>query len=490
LESIDPGVRWLLGITMLVYVVFMYALGWIANRRIQTEEDFLVAGRRLPLSLAWLTLLATWFGAGTLLTAADEVRAEGLQAAALDPFGAGACLLLAGWLVAGPMWRMKLLTVPDFFGRKFGRSAEILSALILVPSYLGWIAAQFVALASVLELFFEMPMPAGLVVVAVVGTGYTCMGGMWSVTLTDAVQMILILFGLVVLGWTVLSELGQGNLWNGLQRIELETDPSQLHLIPHETLTAALGWLGVFLIGCLGNLPGQDLMQRVFASNSEKTARRACFLAGVVYLSLGCVPLMIALASPLLLPEYEGQSILPAMAQMLLHPALLVILLIALLSAILSTIDSAILSPASVISKNLLPQIPGVSAMTQSRVCVMGVAACSLGLAFKGEDAYALLEESYALTLVGLFVPLMIGLYSKPSDGRAALVSMLAGTAVWGWHLVMGWESLGGSWMEERGFEWPVSIAATLVALLAYFLMMPPWTIQWSRERAPTSTDG
>ena len=65
----------------------------------------------------------------TLLTAADEVRAEGLQKAALDPFGAGACLLIAGLFVAGPMWRMQLLTVPDFFRRKFGPAAETISSL-------------------------------------------------------------------------------------------------------------------------------------------------------------------------------------------------------------------------------------------------------------------------------------------------------------------------------------------------------------------------
>ena len=118
--EIDPSLRWLLGGVMLLYLVMMYWIGWVAQRKVHDQEDFLVAGRKLPLSLAWMTLLATWFGAGTLLTAADEVREGGLQRAALDPFGAGACLLIAGLLVAGPMWRMKLLTVPDFFSRRYG----------------------------------------------------------------------------------------------------------------------------------------------------------------------------------------------------------------------------------------------------------------------------------------------------------------------------------------------------------------------------------
>lgn len=177
MPEIDPSLRWLLGTTMVLFVVVMYAVGWWANSRVSDAADFIVAGRRLPLSLAWMTLLATWFGAGTLLAAADEVRREGLRGAALDPLGAGACLIFAGLFVAAPLWRMGLLTVPDFFRRRFGSVAELVASLILVPSYFGWIAAQFAALAGVLELFFGIDPAVGLALVAVVGTGYTLMGG-------------------------------------------------------------------------------------------------------------------------------------------------------------------------------------------------------------------------------------------------------------------------------------------------------------------------
>jgi Na+/proline symporter len=132
-----------------VYVVVMFALAYWASRRIHSAEDYLVAGRRLPLSLAWATLFATWFGAGTLLTATDEVRAEGLRAAALEPIGAGLCLIVAGVFFARRLWEQKILTLPDFYGRRFGTPAEVIASLIMVPGYFGWIAAQFVALAGI-----------------------------------------------------------------------------------------------------------------------------------------------------------------------------------------------------------------------------------------------------------------------------------------------------------------------------------------------------
>ncbi|MGD9857018.1 MAG: sodium:solute symporter family protein [Planctomycetaceae bacterium] len=494
--AIDPSLKVLLGATIIVYVVVMYAIGYAAQRRIHNTEDFLVAGRRLPLSLAWMTLLATWFGAGTLLTAADEVRHKGLQAAALDPFGAGVCLLFAGLFVAGPMWRMKLLTVPDLFRRRFGPMAELVSSLILVPSYFGWIAAQFVALAGMLELFFDIPASIGLPIVAVVGTGYTLMGGMWSVTLTDAVQISLVLAGLVVLAGVSLVELGSGNTWDGLIRLGSETPAEKLILIPTATSASLLGWIGAFATGALGNVPGQDLMQRVFAADSDRTARRACLVAGAVYLTFGLLPLMLALAGDLLVPAETGTAILPALAHDFLSPPLAVIFVVVLLSAILSTIDSAILAPAAVLAQNVAPRFGQgpQDALRNNRLAVLLVATCSLLAAFAGESAYSLLEEAYALTLVGLFVPLMLGLYTDPLNARAGTASMLVGTGIWAVHFLLKWEHFLPPLADILGWRLPVSLTAAVCSLLAYFACEPPWRIRWklavdssAAEAAPPS---
>ncbi|MCA9139062.1 MAG: sodium:solute symporter family protein [Planctomycetales bacterium] len=480
--QIDPSLAQLLAVVMVIYLLVMYAIGFAAQRRVHDAEDFLVAGRRLPLSLAWMTLLATWFGAGTMLTAADEVRSGGLQRAALDPFGAGVCLLIAGLLVAGPMWRMKLLTVPDFFRRKYGSTAELISSLILVPSYFGWIAVQFTALAEIMNMFFGIPFVWGLLLVAVIGTGYTLMGGMWSVTLTDAVQISLVLGGLLVLGIVVLIEVGNGDAWNGLTRIGSETDPKMLRLIPMSSTTELVGWIGVFAIGALGNLPGQDLMQRVFAADSERTAKIACLLAGSMYLAFGAIPLLVALAGNLLFPDEMQAKILPTLAHAFLHPVVAVIFVVALLSAILSTIDSAILSPASVLAQNVLPRIGKFDTLRSNRFAVVLVACSSLALAYVGESAYTLLEEAYLLTMVGLFVPLMIGLYSIPRCGRAANAAMLTGTAVWGLHFVMGWEIFLQPLDRFQQMQLPLSLMATGCAILAYFSIEPPWKVRWTRR--------
>lgn len=468
--TIPADLGWLLGGTLVLYVAALYALAIRVQGRIQSHEDFLVAGRRLGLPLCTATLLATWFGAGTILTATDEIRREGLERAALEPFGAGFCLILAGLFFARPLWEMKLLTVSDFFRRKYDRRAEVLSAAIMVPSYFGWVAAQFVALAGMLQLFFGLDMTAGILLVAVVATGYTLLGGMWSVTLTDAFQMALILIGLLALGHASLSELGGGSVVTGASRLWSETPPEMRRPFPTGSAQQALEWLAVFAVGALGNIPGQDLMQRVFAARSSRIAARACCLGGAMYVLFGLVPVGLGLAARITFPEDVEQAVLPALAHGFLAPVPAVVFTVVLASAVLSTIDSAILSPASVLSQNLLEHVNRgfLKPLVLNRLSVVVVAVASLGFAFAGESAYALLEDAYELPLVGMFVPLVMGIYAKPRSALPAIASMSAGLFLWLLHYFADWSYFFEPWTASLPLRPPASITMTAFSFLVF----------------------
>ncbi|UCF39467.1 MAG: sodium:solute symporter family protein [Acidobacteriota bacterium] len=448
----------------------MYGLAFWSRRRIHDEVDFLVAGRRLPLMLSASTLLATWFGAGTMLTATDEVRRVGLSATALEPLGSGFCLLIAGFFFAAPLWKMKLLTLSDFFGRRFGSSAEMTSACILVPSYFGWIAVQFLALAAMLELIFGLPLHYGVVVIAVVGTGYTLLGGMWSVTLTDAVQIAILLVGIVILGFSALVNIGDGSLLAGWNALLTETTPGFLTFIPTDRWTSLLDWFGVFCIAALGNVPTQDLTQRIFAAKSATVARQACWIAGICYIVFGLIPVILGLVSRILFPEATDQAILPLLARAFLTPGMSILFILALSAAVLSTIDSAILAPASVLGQNILPQLlrRRYSTLFLTRISIVGVSAASVVTAFLGHNAYSLLEEAYALTLVGLLVPLTLGIYSASKGQGSAMASMIVGCASWGLHFVFSWEAFLEPLLEPYGILLPPALSSALLGLLAY----------------------
>lgn len=435
----------------------MLALGWVARGRVETTEDYVVAGRRLGLGLAAPTLLATWFGAGTLLVAADEVAAEGLAAAALDPVGAGLCLLLAGALIARPLWRMRLVTLSDFYGRVFGPRAERWSAALMVPGYIGWIAAQYAALAAVVAAATGLSAAAALALTAAVGIGYTLLGGMWAVTITDAAQLAIAIGSLAVVAVAVALHLGDGALGVGLSAWGAALRPTG-PLIP---AAAALPALTALAAGALGNLPGQDLAQRLFAARSAGVAQAACWVAGGAYLALGAVPVALALAAPAILGEVPDGGVLQAIAAAVAHPAVQISFALGVAACVLSTIDSAILAPATVIARNLVGPWRGES-LVGHRVAVLLVGLAALGLAAIGEDAYALLEASYEVSMVSLLVPLLFGLW-WPRGQVAALAAMAVGTGSWAAHLALGAEGLLGGPV-------PMGLGSTALAAAAYAL--------------------
>lgn len=416
-----------------LYLLGIFALSLYAGTRVKNSEDYLVAGRRLPLYLAWGTLLATWFGAATVLGAAEAARNEGVRGTILDPFASGGALIIAGLFFARPLWKMRLLTMPDFYSRAFGERAEIVASLVLVPGYFGWVAAQYVALAGIQETYFGIDLRAGILIASAIVLAYTLIGGMWSVTLTDTLQVTVVLVTLVILGGTTMNHLGDGSIVRGIGRLIGETPAHRLTLLPRPDAAAAIVWAGTLAAGLFGNIPGQDLMQRVFSSKDARTAVLACVLAGAIYVLFGLIPVGLGLASRITLPGEDEGQILAVLAAEYLSPSLTVVFVVSLVSIIVSTCTSAVLSPAAILAHNLLERVSALRGrqLFADRAAVLLVTAASVAVAFSGQTILELLELSLSSVLVGLFVPLVAGLYLGARSERAALFAMAAGIVVW-----------------------------------------------------------
>ncbi|MEY4565350.1 MAG: hypothetical protein RLY14_320 [Planctomycetota bacterium] len=496
--NLSPTWITIYSVVVILFTIAMYLVGWAAEKRIESVDDYLVAGRKLPLPLSIATLVATWFGAEVLLQTSDEVYQGGLRFGIMDPLGTGFCLILAGWLVAKPMWKMHLTTVPDFFYRKFGRATEIVAAVILVPSYLGWVATQFVGLAQLLEIIFGIPITWGIILVAVLGTGYTVLGGMWSVAWTDAIQLAFICVGLIILGYEAAIYLGDGSATAGLSRIWNESPEKSWEIVsPDHFAEDILHACGALAIGALGNIPVQDLMQRMFAAKSASVARHACWWSGVIYILMASVPLTVAIAANLILTEPVESGVITIMAVKLLNPILLLLFVLAVISAVLSTMDSATMAAASILGQNLILHIPTVkhwklhdkTVLRLQRVCVILIAGLALATAFSGRGTYELLRDAYSMTLVGLFVPLMAGLYWKEVTQRAALMGMLCGSICWFLHWLVDWDYALQGWLEPIlpiSFSWlaqiPQELLSTFASLLGTVLAAEKWKFTLERH--------
>jgi solute:Na+ symporter, SSS family len=429
-----------LALVLSIYLLALLGVSFASARRVHNEEDYIVAGRRLPLWLAWGTLLATWFGAATVLGAAEAARKEGLRGTILDPFASGCALIVAGLFFAKPLWEMKLLTMADFYGRIYGKRAEVTAGLIMIPGYFGWIGAQYIALAGLQEHYFGIDERAGIVLAAGVILLYTLIGGMWSVTLTDTLQMFVILVTLVILGFVTFSQLGGGSVTDGFNRLITKTDPDRLTLLPQAGTAAAVAWTATWASGVFGNIPGQDLTQRIFASKDSTTAKRACILAGAIYIGFGLLPVGMGLASNILVPNMaDDQTILGVLADGFLTPVTASIFIVALVSCIVSTATSAVLAPACILAHNLVGLVPKLERGNElearklliDRLSVLSITLGGVAAAFSGKSILDLLELSLSIVVVTLFVPMVVGLFGKPRGEAAAIAAMIAGFAVW-----------------------------------------------------------
>lgn len=426
--SIPASTQWLLGTALIVYLIVLTGLSIVAARKVRTEEDYLVAGRKLPLFLCWGSLIATWFCSATITATSESAREEGLLGVILDPFACAATLIYAGLVFARPMWRMKLLTTSDFFRRTYGPQAELVGACLQIPAYFGWIALQYKALAGMLAVYFGIPVEWGVLIACGVTLAYTLMGGMWSVTLTDTLQILLAFAGLLILGYITFSQFGGGSAFAGIDRMVAESDPESLAFLPPAVMGAMLAYGATWATGLFGGIPGQDLQQRVFSARDARTAQWACILAGIFYLSFAMIPVGLGLISRIIAQDVEG-DILQVLAGKYLSPALSVVFVISFTSVVVSTATSAVLAPATILSHNLLGRLAVFRerGLLVDRLCVFLISLGGLALSFTSQSKMELLDLAISIQLVALYVPLHLGLFGRPRSEWCAVLPMIAG---------------------------------------------------------------
>ena len=186
---------------VLVYVGLQLALGMWVSRRVASQQDYLLGGRSLGLTLCTASMFATWFGAETCIGAAGEVYAHGLGAVSADPFGYGVCLILFGLFIAAELRRRGYTTVADLFGDRFSRPVERVVAVLMLPGSVLWAAAQIRAFGHVFAAASDGLSPTlGIAIAAGITIAYTASGGLLADVWTDLLQgIVLVICTLFVL---------------------------------------------------------------------------------------------------------------------------------------------------------------------------------------------------------------------------------------------------------------------------------------------------
>lgn len=453
---------------MLLTLVFAYLLvtiiiGLYAARRVKNTTDYAIAGRNLPLIMIVTTTFATWFGSETVLGIPAKFVSNGLGGVVEDPFGAGACLILVGLFFAGKLYKMSLLTISDYYRERFGRSTEVVCSLIIMISYLGWVAAQVTALGLVFNILSggAISTTAGMLIGTASVLAYTLFGGMWSVAVTDFIQMIVLVAGLAVLA------VFAGNLAGGADKVvALATSRELFKFWPEPNFRDLVFFLAAAITMMFGSIPQQDVFQRVMSANSRSAATRGPVIGGVFYILFAFVPMFLVASALIIMPEQtatllkeDPQKILPTLVLEKMPFVMQVLFFGALLSAIKSTASATLLAPSVTFVENIWrqfkPRMSDKHELKLMRATVLVFSGLVLGYAIsmQGTSIYEMVSGAYQVPLVGAFVPLVAGLYWKKASTQGAIFSVVCGMATW---LLFTFTALGQ--------QFPAQLAGVLAA--------------------------
>lgn len=405
-----------------LYVGAQLAIGLWISRRVQSEADYLVAGRSLG---PWMTsagVFATWFGAEACVGAAGQVYAHGLFAAASDPFGYGIALIVFGLILAAPLFRRGLMTLADLFRERFSERTERLVAWLMIPGSLLWASAQMKALGQILSGTLGLDFTTALLCASAACILYTSVGGMLADAYTDLIQGSVLVVAVLTLGAFALLKASPETLAAAFSPTPLSDPPKDLRLS-----------LEAWIIPIVGSLAAQELAGKAFAARSATIARGATIAAGLVYLAVGAVPVALAALARVEMPGIEAQDQIIAMiAVEHLGEYGRLLFVGALLAAILSTVDSALLAAGGLFSRNVLGGLHLSSAPSRlliSRASVASFGIVAVFLALRGDSVHSLVFEASAFASAGIVVSLLFGVFTRLGGRRAAKATLLIGTA-------------------------------------------------------------
>ncbi|MFN5880827.1 MAG: sodium:solute symporter family protein [Burkholderiales bacterium] len=459
---------------MLLGLVFAYllvtiAIGLWAAKRVKTSADFAVAGRHLPLALIVTTTFATWFGAETVLGIPAKFAEGGLGAIVEDPFGAGFCLILVGMFFAAKLYRMTLLTISDYYRARYGRWVEVVCSIIIIVSYLGWVSAQVTALGLVFNLLSggAISIPMGMVLGTVSILAYTLFGGMWSVAITDFIQMIILVVGLLVIAAFASSMAGGAD-----KVIDLAASKDLFKFWPEPSAHEILFFIAAAITMMLGSIPQQDVFQRVMSAKDIKAATRGPVIGGALYILFAFVPLFLVTSALIIMPEQaqeligdDPQKVLPTLVLEHMPFVMQVLFFGALLSALKSTASATLLAPSVTFTENIWrqfkPRMSDREELRDMRIATLGFSALVLAyaIAMEGTPIYEMVSSAYQVPLVGAFIPLLAGLYWKRATTQGAIFSTVLGLLTWLLFLAT-----------PAGEEFPAQLAGLIAAALGMVL--------------------
>ncbi len=462
---------------VVVYLLIMLLIGYLSSKRIESNADFVVAGRRLgPLLMAG-TLAATEIGGGSSLGVVQQgMESHGLSAAWYIITMGFAFVILT---FLAPTFRAAMVkTVPEYFRRRYGKSSGVITALIMFVPLIGLTAGQFIASSVILSTMLNLDYKVAVLVVGIVVTIYAIMGGLWSVTLTDFVQVFLIVAGMIV-AVPFATNLAGG--WDAVvANVPAETFDIFRGYSVMDVVSLTVMYVATFTVG-------QEAVSRYYAARDGKAARQGSILAAIVNFIYAFVPTIMGIIVLALInmgrfnsadfADVGARYALPVLAMEAMPAVICGLLFAGIISATMSSADSDLLGAGSIFANDIYkilikPDASDHEVMVVTRVtmALVGVAATLIAL-FNTASILSILMFAFTLRAAGSFFPYVMGHYWKGASTAGTIASLVAGTIV-----VVYLENISGGVLFGVKFGQPIipGLIAGLIGFLIFSMVMPP----------------
>jgi SSS family solute:Na+ symporter len=456
-------------IVLLTYSLALMAIGLWIGRRVRGASDFFVAGRRLGPGLIFATMLAGNIGAGSTVGATSRAYLTGVAVWWWVGSAGIGSLVLAFWV--GPRMRRiaaaeQLRTVGDFLEYRFNSVVRGAIAGLLWVGSIFILASQLIAIGWILEVVAGVPKPIGCAIGGTVITVYFAAGGLLTAAWVNVLQLTIKLAGFALAVPLALSAAGGWDVVVG--RVQSDS-PRYWSFLQRDTLSYLVLIAPAFIVS-----PG--LLQKCFGARDDRAVRIGVGLNALGLLLFAGLPVTLGVVARATFPSLAtGDLALPTILMYGLPLAVGAVGLAAVFSAEVSAADAVLFMLSTSLSQDLYKRFLNPAAdddrlLRVARWATVVCGALGVGLALVAEDVIATLSVFYALLGVGLFVPIVAGLYVARTSSTGALASIAAGVAGM---LAVQIATGGSGW----SFVTPAP-AGLLAACVAWLISLVVWPHQ------------
>jgi len=417
-------------VVLLVYALLLIGIGLWLGRRVNSANDFFVAGRKLGPTLIFSTMLAANIGAGSTVAAAGLGYSDGLSAwwwvgsAALGSF------MLAFWI--GPRMRKlaehhQFKTLGDYLDFRFGQGVRTTVTILMWVGTVSLLAVQLIGIGFVLNVITGLERWVGSIIGGIVVIIYFSAGGLFASAWINLIQLVVLLLGFVIaLPLALTTAGGLGQIYESTHHIDEFWSPLQ---------GGNSGWFYLISPG-LAFIVSPGLIQKVYGARDDRAVRLGVALNGLVLLLFAAIPMLFGVIARATYPSLSDPALaLPSLLIESVPPIVGALGLAALFSAEVSSSDAILFMLATSLAKDFYGRFINPNASDREILAVVRKAAiiggiCGTGLAILAVSMISLLSIFYSLLVVSLFIPILIGIYTKRLGTTEAYASIITGVGL------------------------------------------------------------